>query len=109
MENPTGEAVDGPVRLEFDRRLKLEFHGYRITSDAGLMACRGLDDALGLSTKDWSPTSLSEKLITIGARIVMHGRYVTFQMAEVAAPRMLFAGILRLIAELRAPPDPAPA
>ncbi len=39
----------------------------------------------------------------------MHGRYVTFQMAEVAVPRDLFAEILRLIAQLRAPPDPAPA
>jgi hypothetical protein len=35
--------------------------------------------------------------------------YVAFQMAEVAVPRMLFAEILRLIAELRPPPDPAPA
>ena len=38
-----------------------------------------------------------------------HGRYVTFQMAEVAVPRMLFAEILRLIALLRPPPDPASA
>ena len=43
----------------------------------------------------------------IGARIVGHGRYVTFQMAEVAVPRGLFAEILRLIAQLRAPPAPA--
>jgi hypothetical protein len=56
---------------------------------------------------DWSLTSLKEKLIKIGAKIVRHGRYVTFQMAEVAVPRMLFAEVLRLIAELR-PPDPAP-
>ena len=59
--------------------------------------------------KDWSLTSLKEKLIKIGAKIVSHGRYVTFQMAEVAIPRTLFADILRLIAELRPPPDPAPA
>ena len=38
-----------------------------------------------------------------------HGRYVAFQMTEVAVPRTLFAEILRLIAELRPPPDPAPA
>ena len=57
----------------------------------------------------WSLTSLREKLVKIGARIVTHSRYVTFQMAEVAVPRMLFAQILRLIAELRPPPDPAPA
>jgi hypothetical protein len=59
--------------------------------------------------KDWSLTSLKEKLIKIGAKVVSHGRYFAFQMAEVAVPRMLFAEILRLIAELRPPPDPAPA
>jgi len=54
--------------------------------------------------KDWSLTSLKEKLIKIGAKVVNHGRYVAFQMAEVAIPRNLFADILRLIAELRPPP-----
>ena len=59
--------------------------------------------------KDWSLTSLKEKLIKIGAKVVRHGRYIAFQMAEVAIPRDLFADILRLIAELRSPSDPAPA
>jgi hypothetical protein len=54
--------------------------------------------------KDWSLTSLKEKLIKIGAKVVSHGRYVAFQMAEVAIPRNLFADILRMIAELRSPP-----
>ena len=65
--------------------------------------------ALPEAVKHWSLTSLKEKLIKIGARIVTHGRYVTFQLAEVAVPRGLFEEILRLIAELRPPPDPTPA
>src|SRR3954471_7319937 len=59
--------------------------------------------------KDWSLTSLKEKLIKIGAKVVNHGRYVAFQMAEVAIPRQMFEEILRLIAELRPQPPPAPA
>ncbi len=42
-----------------------------------------------------------EKLIKIGAKIIRHGRYVTFQLAEVAIPRALFAEILHLIDRLR--------
>jgi hypothetical protein len=59
------------------------------------------------TAEPWSLTSLREKLIKIGARVVSHGRYVTFQMAEVALPRQMFAGILSLIAQLRASPAPA--
>ena len=59
--------------------------------------------------RDWSLTCLKEKLIKIGAKVVSHGRYVAFQMAEFAIPRTLFAHILRLIAELRPQPPPAPA
>src|SRR5262249_6788516 len=59
--------------------------------------------------KDWSLTSLKEKLIKIGAKVVSHGRYVAFQMAEVAIPRQMFQEILRLIAELRPKLPPAPA
>ena len=58
---------------------------------------------------DWSLTSLKEKLIKIGAKVVSHGRYVAFQMAEVAIPRQVFADILRLIAQLRPPPNSAMA
>jgi hypothetical protein len=54
----------------------------------------------------WSLTTLRKKLIKIGAKVVRHGRYITFQMTEVAIPRALFADILRLIDGLR--PRPAP-
>ena len=45
-------------------------------------------------------------LVKIGAKVVRHGRYVTFQLAEVAIPRALFAEILRLIDRLRLAPLP---
>ena len=63
--------------------------------------------AIPKTAQPWSLTSLKEKLIKIGAKVVRHGRYVAFQMAEVAVPRQMFADILSLIARLRASPVPA--
>jgi hypothetical protein len=63
--------------------------------------------AMPKTVERWSMTSLREKLIKIGAKVVSHGRYVIFQLAEVAVPRRLFAEILSLIARLRAPTAPA--
>ncbi len=55
----------------------------------------------------WSLTTLREKLVKIGAQVVRHGRYVTFQLAEVAVPRELFRKIRSLIDDLRRRPLPA--
>ncbi len=53
----------------------------------------------------WSLTSLRERLIKTGARLVRHGRYAVFQMAEVVIPRRIFAAILTMINALRGPPS----
>ena len=55
----------------------------------------------------WSLTSLRERLIKTGARLVRHGRYAVFLMAEAALPQQVFAGILALINGLPGPPSTA--
>ena len=59
--------------------------------------------ALPQGVKHWSLTTLREKLIKIGAKVIQHARYVIFQMAEVAIPRGLFRAILERIRRLRSP------
>ena len=60
--------------------------------------------ALPKPVKHWSLTTLREKLIKIGAKVVTHSRYVIFQMAEVAVPQELFAAILNRIHQFGAGP-----
>ena len=78
-------------------RLQLHALAYNL---ANFLRTLATPDAIA----DWSLTSLREKLIKIGAKVVSHGRYVTFQMAEVAIPRKLFAEIMQKAAAFRAPP-----
>jgi hypothetical protein len=63
--------------------------------------------ALPKEVEHWSLTTVREKLVKIGAKVVAHGRYVTFRTAEVAVPRNLFADILRRINRLRSNLAPA--
>lgn len=63
--------------------------------------------ALPVAAEQSSLTSLREKLIKIGVKVVRHARDDVFQMAEVAAPRELSEKILRLIDGLRRQPAPA--
>ena len=62
-----GEKPREILKLQFDKRLRLEFHGVRITSDAGLLACRELDGVLG--SIEMAPAHLQE---TRGCRNVQH-------------------------------------
>ena len=81
-------------------RLQLHALAYNL---ANFMRTLALPEAVA----QWSLTSLREKLVKIGAKVVRHARYAVFQMAEVTVPRGLFEKILRLIDGLR--PRPAPA
>ena len=57
--------------------------------------------ALPYRVREWSLTTLKEKLVKIGAKVVWHARYVTFQMAEVAVPHVLMKEILNRIRTFR--------
>ena len=60
--------------------------------------------AMPKPVRHWTLTTLREKLIKIGAKVTRHSKYVTFQLAEVAVTRDLFAAILNRIAQLALPP-----
>ncbi len=102
MAHPMGESKARVLRLDFDRRLKLEFHGSKVTSDAGLLPYRELDDALGMSEiagdvltdtrcgKNSRHGFVGQFRRSVFGRL---GGYVTFQMAEVTVPKELFRNI----------------
>jgi len=80
-----------------EARLQLHALAYNL---ATFLRCIKLPEAMA----DWSLTSLQLKLIKIGARVVRHGRAITFQLAEVAVTDPMVCAILTAIRRLRAPP-----
>jgi hypothetical protein len=108
-------------------------HGANVSGTAGptgwtRLSCHGFEDnqvrlqlfvlaynlgnflrrlALPTAVKHWSLTTMRDKLVKIGAKIVRHARYVTFQLAEVAVPHNLFKQILNRIKRLGVPPPVA--
>jgi hypothetical protein len=75
-------------------RLQLHALAYNLSNFLRTLALPG-------EVAQWSLTSLREKVVKIGAKVIAHGRYLVFQMAEVAVPRELFRRILNRIALLR--------
>lgn len=97
---------DGKGAIKWTRLSRRSFNAVRLQLHA-LAYNRGNSLrklAIPEAIEKWSITSLREKLIKIGAKVVNHGRYVAFQMAEVAIPRALFAEIMQRISALRSPP-----
>jgi hypothetical protein len=75
-------------------RLQLHAVAYNLSNVLRTLALReGMDS--------WSLTTICEKVVKIGAKVIAHARYVVLQMAEVAVPRDLFRRILDMIDDLR--------
>ena len=93
-----GEAKRRGLKVRFDRRLRREFDGGRITSDAGLPARREGGAQALVAAK---PPGEADK---IGGRIVRYTQQIIFQLVEVAVSREVFALILDRINRLRPVP-----
>ncbi len=97
------DASSPPASLRFrNNAVRLQLHALAYNL-ANFMRSLALPEEV----EHWSLTTLREKLVKIGAKVVRHGRYVTFQLAEVAVPRNLLQKILALIDDLRRRPVPA--
>ena len=94
--NQSGVILRRPAILA-----RVRLHGVQGSS------CRCTAEEFAVITEEvqhWSLTTLREKLTKIGAKVVRHAKYVTFQMAEVAVLRELFAAILDRIQRFGVPP-----
>ena len=102
LTTPPIDSARYPSRKFADNAVRLQLHAlaYNLSNFLRTLA---LPDAV----QQWSMTTLRDRLIKIGGKIARRARYVTFQMAEVAIRRDLFADILRRIDRLR--PKLAPA
>ena len=113
------QGRDFDVRCRADERYRYLVHENGITFGRKLGVVKGLTQWAkavregparpGFADLDflrWTLTTLREKLIKIGAKVTRHSKYVTFQLAEVAVTRDLFAAILDRIARLAIPPPP---
>jgi len=102
---------DGKYALKWTRLSCMRFVANEVRLQLHALAYNLANFLRTLATPEaierWSLTSLRERLIKTGARLVRHARYAVFQMAEAALPKGIFAGILALINGLRGPPSGA--
>ena len=118
------------MRIGFDSQIRLQFKEGKNAVKWTKLSCHDFVDnqvrlplfalaynlgnflrrlVLPAPVKHWTLTTMREKLIKIGAKVVRHSKYVFFQMAEVAVPRRLFASILDRIQRLCAVPAMVPS
>jgi len=106
-----GEIQSQPFQLSFNASLEVDFEGSRVTSDGGLVLVRELDEQIGfgelieqhLRIGKRSLTSLQQRLVKTGGRLVRHARYYWLLLAEGHLSRRLFGGMLRMTAALPLP------
>jgi hypothetical protein len=105
MDHPEGAGSDRGHRVDFDRRVRLEFRGAQISSDGGLLVMRELDDAFGLS--GLASEALRDNRTgknTVHRLDGLFRQSVFGPLAEVAVTGPMVRAILTAIHRLRAPP-----
>ncbi len=106
-----GETQNQPFQLSFNASLKIDFQGSRVTSDGGLgvvLLAYNLGNlwrrlVLPKRIDGWSLTSLQQRLVKTGGRLVKHARYYWLLLAESHLTRRLFASMVRRIELLPLP------